>query len=349
MKRYCIIVPVYNVYRYLNRCVESLIEAIKFDNINDKAEIILVDDGSTDMSPRLCDELKNKFSNIIRVIHKNNGGLASARNAGLEHANSEYVIFVDSDDWIEKDSLKEFSAIINKWHPDIIKYGYNRIEKNKSVYGEVPCLKEGNYSGDNVSNIVYPNLLGNGKLFDYSNNFILSACMSVYRTDIIIKNHMRFQSERVILNEDLLFNMEIFLNVENVFVLHRKLYNYDCREGSLTQRYKPQMYERKCALLDYYENLLNGVININSKTRYSQFVIQQMYDCAVMEVQWNNNKNIRHRELKKIFSDPRICEKIQKLNGISISLKAKIILFIIKIKSPELFYILYRLGHRLSR
>jgi raffinose-raffinose alpha-galactotransferase len=92
-----VIIPVFNVEQYIERCVESVINQ-EYKNI----EIILVDDGSTDQSGMLCDELATKDERI-HVIHKKNGGLSSARNSGLEHASGEWVTFIDSDDWVTED------------------------------------------------------------------------------------------------------------------------------------------------------------------------------------------------------------------------------------------------------
>ena len=94
-----IIIPVYNVEKYLRRCVDSVL-----GQTYDKLEIILVDDGSTDNSGRICDEYREKDQRII-VIHKENGGLSEARNFGIEKSSGEYISFVDSDDWIPEDSV----------------------------------------------------------------------------------------------------------------------------------------------------------------------------------------------------------------------------------------------------
>ena len=100
-----VIVPIYNVEAYLNRCVESIV-----NQTYQKLEIILVDDGSPDNCPRMCDGWASK-DNRIKVIHKGNGGLSDARNAGLKIATGEYISFVDSDDWIDR---KTFSLVMEK-------------------------------------------------------------------------------------------------------------------------------------------------------------------------------------------------------------------------------------------
>ena len=118
MNKISVIVPVYNVEQYLERCVNSLIHQTFSD-----VEIILVDDGSNDGSPALCDEL-SKRDDRIKVIHKQNGGLSSARNAGLEIATGEYVTFLDSDDWIALDTLEYGLRLIDKYDADAVEYEY---------------------------------------------------------------------------------------------------------------------------------------------------------------------------------------------------------------------------------
>lgn len=99
MPKISIIVPVYNVEKYLRKCIDSILNQTFKD-----FELILIDDGSTDESGKICDEYNLK-DNRIKVIHKENGGLSSARNAGLDIAQGEYIGFVDSDDWIESDQI----------------------------------------------------------------------------------------------------------------------------------------------------------------------------------------------------------------------------------------------------
>lgn len=125
MVKFSIIIPVFNIKQYLIECIESVLNQ-KYENY----EIILVDDGSTDGSAELCDNY-SKIYKSIKVIHKDNGGLSDARNTGLANAKGEYIVFIDGDDFIEKNTLKKFNeTIIESNHPDIV---ITRIQK---IYGE---------------------------------------------------------------------------------------------------------------------------------------------------------------------------------------------------------------------
>ena len=122
-----IIVPVYNVEQYLRKCIES-IKNQTYTNI----EIIIVDDGSTDNSGAICDELK-QTDNRIQVLHKKNGGLSDARNAGLKIAKGEFVGFVDSDDYIKEDMFETLYKLNKEHHSDIAIVSYYELYKVPSI------------------------------------------------------------------------------------------------------------------------------------------------------------------------------------------------------------------------
>ena len=119
-----IIVPVYNVEQYLPQCIESIINQT-YQNL----QIILVDDGSPDNSGRICDEYAEKDLRI-KVIHKENGGVGSARNEGINYALGEYIYFVDADDYLESELIDICMNTIIKQYPDMLIFGFNKVDKN---------------------------------------------------------------------------------------------------------------------------------------------------------------------------------------------------------------------------
>lgn len=129
MKQITIVVPVYNVKKYLNRCMESIL-----NQTYSELEIILVDDGATDGSGLVCDGYA-KMDKRVKVIHKKNGGLSSARNAGIEAATGEYIGFVDSDDWIAVDMFENLSKLMKMYDCDISVCGIRRIQKYEKDEG----------------------------------------------------------------------------------------------------------------------------------------------------------------------------------------------------------------------
>ena len=157
---YSIIVPIYGVEKYLDKCVQSLIRQ-KYKNI----EIILVDDGSKDNAPRMCDEY-SLLDNRIQVIHKSNGGLVSARKAGAEIAKGEYILCVDGDDWVSYDYVSQFDKIVLQFQPDLICCAYYQSsdEGNKQVSFS---LDSGYYNQDRIRDKIFPIAIegGDGSIF----------------------------------------------------------------------------------------------------------------------------------------------------------------------------------------
>ena len=150
-----IVVPVYNVGNYIQECIESIIEQT-YKNL----EIIIVDDGSTDHSGRICDEYADKDSRV-RVIHTENKGLLSARFTGVEESNGKYVTFVDSDDWIDKAMYEDLMYAIESSHAEIVVSGICRYwNKDKMIYDK-PCLEEKLYKKHDIKNQVLPVMLWN--------------------------------------------------------------------------------------------------------------------------------------------------------------------------------------------
>jgi glycosyltransferase involved in cell wall biosynthesis len=122
-----VIVPVYNVEKYLERCVQSVM-----NQTYKRLEIILVDDGANDSSPQICDQLA-LIDKRIQVIHKPNGGLSSARNAGVEKATGDFITFIDSDDWIALDTYEYCIKLLDEKKADVVQYNYIMINEPKQV------------------------------------------------------------------------------------------------------------------------------------------------------------------------------------------------------------------------
>lgn len=234
---FSLILPVYNVADYLRRCIQSILDQDFQDY-----EMILVDDGSTDHSPEICDEYARQYEHI-RVIHKENGGLASARNAGLEHARGQYIWWIDSDDWIEPGALSYLYEASKDTGADIVKFNYYRLDKEKTamVSNAVPGL----YVGAQKERLLEQAFYSAGKFF-------LSACMHLYRLDFLKGHPTPFVSERSVGSEDYLFILSIYPHAEKILVLKECLYVYELRQGSLTQTYKKDLPERYTLL---YEEL----------------------------------------------------------------------------------------------
>lgn len=211
MPKISVIVPVYNTEQYLPRCIDSILSQTFTD-----FELLLIDDGSKDSSGKICDEYAAKDSRI-RVFHKENGGVSSARNLGLDNSQGEWIIFVDSDDWIESLLIDSCINLIQK-HPkiDIIRYGYYE-EKSSNKY-TIRNSKE----NEITSSLPY--------FFEKCNNYGYWGYIwnTAFRKELI--SELRF-NENINWCEDHIFTYKYFIKCKSMFLLSLPLYHYQYRQG----------------------------------------------------------------------------------------------------------------------
>lgn len=214
-----IIVPVYNASRFLNSCVDSLLAQTVTD-----FEIVLVDDGSKDNSPEICDEYAQKHTNVI-VVHKANGGVSSARNAGLDVARGKYVVYVDSDDEVAEDYLASFCLTE---HYDFQMMG-NVV---KTVNGETPNrIKSMTLFGKDILK----------EITDYSSNkiyFFYPPWAKLFSRAIIEEFHLRFD-ETSSIGEDYLFNLNYISHIESLHTIDAVGYKYRTDFSVLSTKLNP--------------------------------------------------------------------------------------------------------------
>lgn len=221
-----VIIPVYNVEQYLNSCINSVISQSYTD-----FEIILVDDGSTDSSGKMCDEWSKKDSRI-KVFHKPNGGLSSARNYGIERASGEYISFLDSDDFISETFFSELISLFsNNPQIDVSACGIKTFIDGKNEYKDFMPCESGLFSNDNFVSGILAHRISN------------AVWNKIYKRSII--DSLRFKDG--IINEDFPFVVELFSKVKHIASTNRCTYYYRLRPGSITR----QLHPRCC---DFVEN-----------------------------------------------------------------------------------------------
>jgi glycosyltransferase involved in cell wall biosynthesis len=218
MAKVSIIVPIYNVEKYLEKCLNSLINQTLTD-----IEIILVNDGSTDNSGKIADSYAANDKRI-KVIHQKNAGLSSARNAGLACASGTFVGFVDPDDWIDEKTYEKMYSIAMEENCDVVSCAMSNVYK----HGIVPIPK----SADVCINL---NEIGLGDFgITYFDIFSSSACNKLYKRDIIEKHKLSFIDNKIIPSEDGIFNIMFLVHATKVRILPDRFYFYVKHYGSIT-------------------------------------------------------------------------------------------------------------------
>ena len=290
-----VIVPVYNVEQYLNRCVES-IQNQTYQNL----EIILVDDGSPDNCPQICDELETSDSRI-KVIHKLNEGAGFARNAGLGVATGDYVTFIDSDDWISQTHIENLYCAIKDSKADVAVGGHTCVCKDGTHIKRYGFLEKRLYKGDDkLYKIILP-LIGTD--FNQANDFQVqsSGSMNLYGMETIRNHNLRFVSERDAISEDTYFNIDYFNLCKGIVAVSEIGYFYYENEASISRKYNPQRFQRT---LNYYKKMKEQI----EKYQLDDKVGYRVERSFLMKIR----VSIRHI----IFSNLSRKEKMQEIRAI---------------------------------
>ena len=220
-----VIVPVYKAEAFLRNCTDSVLHQTMPD-----LELLLIDDGSPDGSGALCDEIAEEDGRV-RVFHKENGGVSSARNLGMEQAKGRYIAFVDSDDWMEPDMLKTLYGLLQAQSADSAGCAHFNVTPAGERWSEAGILPAGTYGPEQIIRGVVDPLLGDRVGARVVNGFIWRFLFS---TEIIREHHITFEGAYL---EDELFLMEYFAHAQKLAMTEEPLYCYLINPSSVTHRY----------------------------------------------------------------------------------------------------------------
>lgn len=289
-----IIVPVYNVERFLDRCVESLIKQTLAD-----IEIILVDDLSPDKSPQMCDVWASK-DHRIKVVHKTqNEGQGFARNSGLDVATGQFVAFVDSDDYVDEDMYETMYKVASENSSEITICGLRYITINGIVKDYTNVKNNFEIKGEQIYEYIL-DMIACAPYEKKERKYDVSACRVLYKKDIIDSFHLRFRSEREILSEDLVFNIQYLQHVKTLFSIPRAFYNYCQNSSSTSSSYKLRKFDNSKCLY----NVVLALVGESEETKlrvnrmFIGYVRSFMLDLAASDVVE------KYGVIRKILKDP---------------------------------------------
>ena len=291
-----IVIPIYKVEKFLDRCLESVVNQT-YENL----EIILVDDGSPDKCPQICDRWSN-IDKRIKVIHKTNEGLGKARNSGIDVASGDYICFVDSDDYIDLTTIEKAINKVETIQAEIVVYGFNRILNDGAKVEFVPNVEKNVYFGEDVRESFLPKFIASER---YKTNLLMSACTCLISTELIKSMNWRFVSERELISEDVYSLLVLYSGVSSVAILNESLYYYCENMSSLTHTYRKDRYEKikyfydKCVELCEEKGFKRNIIESIESGSYIANTIAAMK----MIVKSDGEKSEKKGELKEIVMD----------------------------------------------
>ena len=270
-----IVVPVYNVKDYLDKCLNTLVN----QTIKD-IEIIIVNDGSTDDSYKIIDKYAKKYSKLIKVLNQQNQGVSDARNNGLKLATADYVMFVDSDDYLNLDAVEKAYKKITSEKADVVIFGNNVVNESGNII-----------SATYPSQTIYNNEL---EKIIFGN---VCPWNKIYKKSLIEKSDFKFRSK--IWYEDLDYSFKVFVESKKTSFLEENLYNYLIRPNSIMNNQKAN---RNLEILDAIDEIISYANKHNIYKKYYNVIeylcVYHVYICAITRV---INMKIKRSQKKELI------------------------------------------------
>lgn len=281
---FSVLVPVYNVEEYIDCCIKSIINQT-YKNF----EIILVDDGSKDNSGKFCDAYQDEYENI-EVIHKENQGQLSARLVGLEYARGKYVVYVDSDDYIELDTLQKIHDVIKTYGSDVVIYKWRIIDEKNNLLS------------DNVNGLFSEGVISKEQVFKtlINSSSLNSMCIKCFKYELCDLNMDYSRYYQYKNAEDLLQTLPILGKANSFYYLNETLYNYRMNLNSVTHIFKKGSFK----ILDIVRPILYEyikILNFDSKENIQNFY--NFYIDTIWSELYGIYNNLNFYEAKQCFKE----------------------------------------------
>ena len=329
---FSIIVPVYNVEKYLRQCLDS----IKMQTYKE-IEVVLINDGSTDESRTICDEYV-KYDSRFRVVHTINQGVSVARNLGIKESSGDYILFVDSDDYLEMNAVYKINKILENKSYDLMIYGIvKEVEDKKIIINSSEFLNEEYKSNEEIKGIL-PYLI---------KTEMINSPIKVYKSDLLKKEKIYFDNN-INIGEDYLFNMKCFLHANNLYIIKEPLYHYMIRNiKSLSNKFIDDKYSQLVYVNDNIKKLIdNNINNIELNEAILYIRLKNIYSCF-MDM---HKKSCNYSYSKKIETISEILDRERCVNfGLIKWGNFKILAYILKLNSNILLYIVSGILFKLKK
>lgn len=323
-----VIVPVYKVEKYINECVDSLVNQT-MKNI----EIILVDDGSPDNCPAICDEYAKRYDNV-KVIHRENGGLVSARKTGFRCCCGEYVTFVDGDDWVKRGYYEEIIALIEQYNPDIFYTTKYYEAKNQEEYCICnQCTYSGLYNRSMLEKEVFPETLYRPPFFTFG---IVPSVWSKIIKRQFLTDFMLNVPEEIKTGEDLAITLPCMLKADSIYFSNICGYYYRQNPTSITHSFDSTAPMRIDSLLNYLRKTTEAYDKYNIKSQISIYAMHILQFTVTSLIKGSNNMRSDLKLMKPLWYNPSVKEGLKS----KAPLKVKLLILAAKLRQVLLLKVL---------
>ncbi|MEH7380043.1 glycosyltransferase [Bacillus sp. JJ1533] len=330
-----VIIPVYNVEKYLSRCIDSVLNQTFQD-----FEIILVNDGSTDKSGVICDKYAQKDQRIS-VIHKKNARVSAARNDGIRMAKGKYVSFIDSDDWIEPVMYQEMVNKVQEYNLDIVMCDYMKKSDDYEDKRTQP-IRSGYYSKGDIEQELYQCLI----MFDHI-EFppTISNWVCLFNLNFLMANNILYD-EDIRYCEDSLFGSKAMYHANSFYYLkNHHYYNYFFNPNSTTNTYSEKKWN---SYLKINERLIEYFGNVSEFDFSRQIKINMLYFTLHTLGQISpKNTEVSINSIMDIMIHPKVTELFKEFSMPNVSWKTKVAIFLVKYKMARIYKV-FVLSRKLS-
>ena len=343
-----VVIPVYDVKPYLERCIDSVLNQ-SFQDF----ELILVDDGSKDGSSEICDRYAGRWEKVS-VIHQANVGAGLARNRGLEAAKGRYIMFSDSDDYMDGDLLKNLYEAAATEDADCAVAGCTMVYADKTMRA-LPGVKRKELfqSREEVGRLLLGSV-SSPPPYPLDSVYGQSACARMYRRQLLMEHNVRFVSERECISEDIIFNVDFLSHAGRAVAIEDVSYHYECgHAGSLSKGFRRDWLEREILLYEVLERRLANIFPRNHYILYlHRFLIMRIAYDITQEVLYHDHVDRGHlmREaVRKMLANGKLQEALREYPRRKLPFLRVILAGTMRFRMAELLILLIRIQQRIMK
>jgi len=299
MPKFSVIVPIYKVEAYLCQCIKSVLNQSFKD-----FELILVDDGSPDNCPMICDEYAGK-DNRIKVIHKENGGLVSARIAGAKLAVGDYVCCLDGDDWLHSQYFETLISVIDKYEPDVVCFGFYYAYEDETYIKKPLSYKFGYYNRQDIEKNIFPFLLQdvNGRYFSPN------VWGKAFKRDLYVQEQLLIHPQ-IKIGEDIACTTSCVYRAESIYILPDCLYYYRQNMAAMTKEKKAFDSMGPKLIFTHQQNRIN-LDEYDFHEQSYRSTVHLLFNAVVSQFHRKESYFLICRDIKTYLNDPVYVEAIQ--------------------------------------
>ena len=343
-----VVVPVYNVESYLERCIESILNQ-SFRSF----ELILVDDGSKDSSGEICDRYQERDERI-RVIHQENAGAGLARNRGLDAARGDYLMFSDSDDYLECDLLQNLYEAVTEEKADCAVAGCTMVYADGSTR-PMPCVKEKKLflTEEEVGELLLGSVSSLPE-FPLDSTYGQSSCARLYRRRLLIDYNVRYISERECVSEDIIFNVDFLSHAKCAVAIPDVSYHYYCgHTGSLSKGYQGNRLEMDLKLHHVLGKRFSEIFPRDRYILYLQrlLIMRAAYDIT-QEVLYHDHVDRTHplqKIVRKMLAAPELQESLKEYPWVKLPFLRIVLAGTMRLRMTDVLIFLIRIQQRVMK